>query len=163
MKEDKLTIELVPKSLWNKSIRSRILRKDWDKLRKRILEEFDNICGVCDSVIKPLHCHEEWKYDDENYIQKLNRLVSLCSLCHHVKHLGHTRSLSGKGLLDIDTVIEHFVKVNSCSEDHFYDAEDEAFDIWFDRSQHEWKVDFGEYDGFIAIVSGTVVGEKKKE
>jgi 5-methylcytosine-specific restriction endonuclease McrA len=33
-----------------------------------------------------LECHEEWKYDEENRIQRLSDLLALCTWCHQIKH-----------------------------------------------------------------------------
>lgn len=33
-----------------------------------------------------LECHEVWEYDEENSIQRLSKLLALCTPCHRVKH-----------------------------------------------------------------------------
>ena len=157
MEKDKLTIELVPKSSWGNNLRHFLPRHEWDSLRKSIYESYDNKCGICDSAVG-LHCHEEWEYDDVNKIQTLVRLVALCELCHHVKHLGHALILAQRSNFDFEKVILHFTKVNGCTRDHFWKVEDEAFDIWAERSVCDWTVCFGEYSSLVSSFVGVKKG-----
>jgi len=46
-------------------------------------------------------------------------------------------------------LIEHFCGVNNCTKRDFEEIQDKAFEIWENRSQYEWKQDFGKYGDFI--------------
>lgn len=96
-----------------------------------------------------MNLHEIWKYDDKKHIQKLEGFILLCRMCHHVKHIGMAGILASRGELDFHEVIEHFCKVNKCTEKEFKKHEAEVFKVWGERSQHQWKQDFGKYKEFI--------------
>jgi len=96
-----------------------------------------------------MNLHEIWEYDDQKHIQKLVGFILLCKMCHHVKHIGLAGILAGEGKLDYDDLIEHFCRVNGCTEEDFEEYRDKAFEIWENRSQREWKQDFGKYGSFI--------------
>lgn len=143
-----LKIELVPKTSWYSNLRSNISSSDWDKLRKQIYAQHQNVCGICGSQER-LNCHEIWEYDDKNHIQKLQGFTALCDMCHHVKHIGYAGILAQEGKLDFDKVIDHFTKVNNCDKSTFKLHYEEAFVQWNERSIHKWKVDLGEYKSIV--------------
>lgn len=120
---------------------------EWDKLRKRTYAEYGRHCGICDFKGK-LNCHEIWHYDDYQLIQRLKGFVALCDLCHHVKHIGFAGALAARGKLDYESVVKHFMNVNDCDRKTFEEHRQEAFGLWSQRSQHQWKVSFGEYERF---------------
>jgi hypothetical protein len=63
MNEDfKLTIELVPSSLWWMNPRKSMKRTQWDTLRKQIYQQYNNTCGICGAPGVRLSCHERWVY-----------------------------------------------------------------------------------------------------
>ena len=144
----KLTIELVPETSWYNNMRKAMSKSNWDKLRKEIYKKYNNVCGICHASGR-MSCHEIWKYDDEKHIQKLEGFISLCDSCHFVKHFGLAGILSMQGKLDLNKIIEHFMKVNGCDEEAFLKHKKESNKIWKERSKHNWEVDFGEYKELI--------------
>ena len=136
--QPRLTIELVPKTTWFSNVRSMVSRQDWDFLRRNSYKKANYLCEVCGGVGNhhPVECHEIWQYDDNKHIQKLLGLISLCPLCHEVKHIG-LANIRGR----IDTVKRHLAKVNAWTEQETNDYVAEQFDVWMDRSLYEWKVD----------------------
>lgn len=146
--ELKLTIELVPATSWYRNLRKFASREDWDKIRRKAYADHDYCCSICGTGGK-LHCHEVWEYDDEKHAQRLAGFISLCVMCHHVKHIGLAGILASRGQLDYEGVIRHFMKVNKCGRRIFFKHRDEAFDEWERRSQDEWIVDLGEFAGII--------------
>jgi len=143
-KELKLKIELVSKTSWYNNLRKYMDRKDWDRIRKQTYANYEHKCGICGNEGR-LNCHEIWEYDDKKHSQKLIGFIALCDLCHHVKHIGLAGILADEGKLDYDTVVQHFMKVNSCDKDTFVKHKREAFKQWRERSRHKWQVDLGEY------------------
>lgn len=141
----KLTIELVPSTSWWYNLWKVLPKTDWDVIRKRTYARYGHRCGICNAHSR-LNCHENWQYDDENHVQKLDGFIALCDLCHHVKHIGLAGILSNQGRLDYEKVIEHFRKVNNCSREDFLEHRRQAFKILASRSRHEWQIDFGEYE-----------------
>jgi len=148
-KELKLKIELVPSTSWYNNLRNKMGKRDWEQLRKKTYSSYGHQCGICDTREGRLNCHEIWEYDDKEHIQKLIGFIALCGLCHHVKHIGLAGILAGKGQLDYEKVIEHFMKVNSCDRHTFLKHRRQAFAQWRERSQHDWQVDLGEYRDMI--------------
>ena len=152
----KLTIELVPSTVWFSSIyqiykRNNQLNK-WRKIKKELFEKEGRKCWICGAENTRLETHEFWEYDDKNHIQKLVAIHHLCSMCHKIKHIGFwcytedgRRQLKKEGLSRED-LINHFCRVNNCSREDFEKQEMEAFKIWKERSKYGWKQDFGEYD-----------------
>jgi len=140
----KLIIELVPKTSWYDNMRKVLPKSEWDKLRRKTSAEYRHRCGICEAEGR-LNCHEIWWYDDNNYKQKLLGFIALCDLCHHVKHVGLAGILAIKGQLDIEKVVEHFMRVNECGRSTFEEHKKEAFIQWTERSKHNWSIDLGEY------------------
>ena len=140
----KLTIELVPSTAWTENLRKYLSKKDWDKIRKETYAKAGYRCEIC-GVEGRMNCHEIWEYDDKNHIQKLLGFIALCSMCHHVKHIGFAGILAREGKLDYEKVVEHFMAVNNCDRRTFEEHRKRAFLIWEERSKYEWKIDLGDF------------------
>lgn len=60
--------------------------KDWEEIRKLILERDNHKCRCCASTERQLHIHHstyEHLYDELNH---LDDLITLCSVCHRAIH-----------------------------------------------------------------------------
>jgi len=139
-----LKIELIPQPLFGQSLPNTVSRADWDRIRKDTYAQYNYKCGICKKDGR-LECHELWQYDDKNHIQKLTGTIALCNMCHHAKHLGFAQKIANEGKLDYDAVIDHYMKVNNCSEPDFYIHKQQAFDLHEKRSKHKWTIDWGKY------------------
>ena len=148
----KLQVELVPSSSWYDNLRKKMPKEKWDALRKQVYLDYSYRCDICEAKGK-LNCHELWEYDDKKHTQKLVGFIALCDMCHHVKHLGLASVLASRGELDYEKVIEHFMKVNNCSLETFYEQRDKAFAVWQERSKHQWRLDLGLYENAIEKLS----------
>jgi len=151
-KELRLTIELVPKTSWGANLRSLMSNAAWDKTRKQAYTQYGNKCGICRAKGR-LNCHEIWEYDDKRHIQKLACFIALCDLCHHVKHFGLANILAAEGKLNLEEVVEHFLKVNECDRGAFESHADQAAAKWRERSQYDWKVELGEFKVLLKVDS----------
>ncbi len=145
MKDLKLKIELVPKTAQYANFRNAVTKSVWEKIAKETKERQSNKCGICGTQGLRLYCHEVWEYDDSNFIYTLVGFISLCGYCHSVKHVGLTKIRAKQGLVDLEAVIGHFCKVNSCTKAEYHEHEKIAFLEYHARSQYEWKPGFGEY------------------
>ena len=135
-KEWKLTIELVPESCWYVTLRSVLKASDWDKIRRDAYARARGKCTVCGRYTKRLEAHETWSYNEELCLQKLEDVRALCHSCHEVKHIGRAQLL-GRGM----EAMEHFMKVNECSQADFHGALQEANE-WQRRTRNvEWTTD----------------------
>ena len=145
----KLEIELVPSTVWYSSLYRLLPREVWDRIRNEIITSNGRKCQICGETEGTMNLHEIWKYDDKSHIQRLEGFILLCKMCHHVKHIGLAGILASEGKLNYDDVIEHFCKVNNCSKKDFEKHEKDAFEVWHNRSKHQWKQDFGKYKEYI--------------
>lgn len=149
MDEYKLTIELVPKTAWYTNVRSNVSESEWDRLRKYCYEKANNVCEICGDTSKNqgknynLECHEIFEYDDNRKVQKLTRLIGLCNHCHTVKHPG-LANMQGR----INIVYSQLMKVNGINELQATEYLEDSFEIWKERSQHEWELDISYLDEY---------------
>ena len=107
----KLTAELVPQTVWYKSLAKLLPRSVWNNLRQEVIKLDGLKCQICGETKGVFNLHEIWRYDDVNHVQSLDGFVLLCTMCHHVKHIGLAGILADKGKLDYDKLSEHFCHV----------------------------------------------------
>jgi len=133
--EQRLTIELVPKTCWYNNVRSHVSKKEWDRIRFKTYEDADHVCEICygKGTNHPVECHEIWKYDDEKHIQTLRRFIALCPSCHEVKHIG-LASIKG----NLERAMLHLMKINKWSRVEADSYVDQVWEIWEERSNYEW-------------------------
>lgn len=151
----RLMIELVPSTVWFSSVyqlcRERNQLGKWKEIKKEIFDKEGKRCWICGDKNARLEAHEFWKYDEEDYVQKLVAIHHLCNMCHKIKHIGFWcytedgRQKLVKEGLNREDLIDHFCRVNCCSREEFDKHEKESFELWEKRSKHEWKQDFGIY------------------
>ena len=134
----KLTIELIPESSWYNNVRSHVSKEVWDKLRNEVYFNASYKCEICGGKGHkwPVECHEVWEYDDVNHVQKLVRLIALCPNCHTTKHPGLARIKGNE-----DVVQYQLMKVNHMTIEEAKEYISKAFEIWRERSKHNWTVD----------------------
>ena len=148
MKNFKLKIDLVPSTAWYSNLRSKISRSEWDKIRKQSYIDANHKCAICSADGK-LNCHEIWEYDDEKHIQLLKGFIALCDNCHMIKHIGFAGIQASKGLLDMDKLVEHFMKVNGCDRRSFEEHHKKCFEVWRERSKNKWKTNFSKWTSLV--------------
>lgn len=135
----KLSIELVPSTCWYSNVRSQVTRKKWNEIRFYCYAKASFKCEICGKTgprHHPLDCHEIWQYDDNNLTQTLVGFISLCPLCHGVKHYG--RSLSQGSAKKVQ---RHLSKINNWSDTKTLAYIDEIFKLWKVRSRYQWNLD----------------------
>ena len=133
----KLKFELVPDGCWYSNLRSILKPSAWDIIRRDAYKRADGKCMICGRWTKRLEAHEKWSYDEEKALQKLEDVVALCHNCHEVKHISRTQ-LVGRGM----EAMEHFIKVNRCTQMDFHAALQEANEEYFRRNRVEgWVTD----------------------
>ena len=136
MKSYKLTFEMVPEECWYSNLRSVLKPADWDIIRKDAYARAGGRCTICGRSAR-LEAHEKWSYDNEWALQKLEDVVALCRECHEVKHISRTQ-LMGRGM----DAMEHFMRVNQCSQMDFHDALQQTNEEYLQRNRVEgWVTD----------------------
>lgn len=135
-----LFVDLIPKTCWFVNVRSCVVSRDWDRLRKFVYERVDYKCECCGINTKlhniQLDAHERWCYDEETNTQKLIRLIALCHACHQATHFGLATAKGKK-----NEAFKHLQNVRSFTEDECNHHIDEAFKIWRDRCKYTWNLD----------------------
>ncbi len=139
-KKLKLTIELIPSSVWSQNLRSILKPKVWAGLRKEVCRKYNYRCVICGSKGK-LQAHEVWEYDDKDHIQRLKDVIAVCSKCHLVKHIGFAGILGTKKKIDYENLVKHFMKVNKCSHETFEKHLKEAIKKFEELSRYDWQID----------------------
>lgn len=133
----KLNFELVPDSCWYSNLRSILSPAQWDIVRREAYSRAGGRCMICGAPAKRLEAHEQWSYDEENHIQKLENVVAVCKSCHEVIHIGRTQLTGGE-----ERAVEHFMKVNGCTYAEYRKALGEANVAHRRRNLvSEWKLD----------------------
>ncbi len=147
---NKLTIELIPKTCWYSNVRSNVTTSVWDKLRKKSYSIANNKCQICNSTgleqgfKHKVECHEIWKFDDILKTQKLIDLISLCPLCHKVKHIGLAEINN-----EFNRCLNHLCLVNNISKQAGTKYIDDCFKIWSNRSKYNWTLDITFIDTYL--------------
>jgi hypothetical protein len=139
----KLTIELVPQSSWGNNLRSEanLSKAQWDKLRKASYKRAGYRCEICSGKGSkwPVECHEIWEYDDQKHIQTLKGLISLCPTCHKAKHIGRTLSVEPPAAQAL--VLNQLATLNQMTPVQLEEYLVHVFEVWGQRSQHQWTLD----------------------
>lgn len=141
MKVPKLTIELVPSTAWFGSLKKTLTKEEWNKVRYIVYEKAGKKCEICGGIGPkwPVECHEVWQYDESAKVQKFIRGIALCPYCHEVKHIGRARMMD-RG----EEALAHLAKVNGWTTKEAEKYTDKQFDVWRERSRHEWTLDLSE-------------------
>jgi 5-methylcytosine-specific restriction endonuclease McrA len=148
----RLTIELVPETCWFSNVRSSVSRQDWDKLRLHTYRQASYCCQICGGIgtQHPVECHEIWDYDDQNLVQTLKGLIALCPACHECKHMGLAQ-IRGRE----EPAKQHLAKVNNWTQAQTEIYVFDCFEIWYQRSQKEWKLDISYLEKFGVAIALT--------
>ena len=139
-----LTIELVPQNNWAFNLRSILNQEQWDTVRRASYKHSNYTCEICGNkaskyfpeIKHPVECHEIWEYIENEHIQRLGGIISLCHDCHRAKHIG-------KAEIDgvLDEICQHIADVNSWTLKEVNKYIQESFEIWNNRNRHNWKLE----------------------
>ena len=66
-----------------------------------------------------------------------------------IKHIGFAGIQASKGLLDMDKLIEHFMKINSINREEFDKHHEESFKVWRERSKNKWTIELAQWSNLI--------------
>lgn len=101
----------------------------------------DQRCEACGSApdrgqSQWLEAHERWEYDQVHRIQRLKRLVCLCTNCHQTTHYGFAK-VKGREA----EALAHLMAVNRWDRNTALRHVDAAFALWQERSRYDWTLD----------------------
>lgn len=140
----KLRIQLIPKKMYKKNVRTRIDEVQWRQISRLVRNNAEGICDYCGEFVgyHDLEAHEEWEYVKRKKngkilrIQRLKRIVAACKKCHAVAHLGRTFYEDG-----YDEAVDHFMQVNNCTYSEFKKHKAKMRAKYQKRSKHKWRLD----------------------
>jgi hypothetical protein len=145
--------------MWGKNVRAVVSATTWANLRwgygatinlrgrleidfpEEILEKRQEYpsylyCSICNDKRRGLELHEEWSFDDDKKVQRLEEFLAICPRCHLAKHIGHAQ-LTGK----FEEAMDHLALVNGLSKKEAMEVVSEALSKWSERSQHDYQLD----------------------
>lgn len=140
-----LFVDPVPSSSWFTNVRSAVDQRDWDRIRRMIYRRAHERCEACGAGRNPdgrrwLEAHERWTYlraqPSGRLVQRLVRLVCLCTMCHQATHFGHAQ-VTGQE----HEALAHLCHVNGWTERQAWAHVDAAAAKWQARSEHVWELD----------------------
>jgi hypothetical protein len=156
-----LFVDLVPSSCWFTNVRSCVVPADWERLRRMIITRAHRRCEVCGAEPYPeikvwLEAHERWTFDSGSRVQRLARLICLCTPCHTVTHYG-LATVRGRE----DEAFAHLVAVTGMTEAEARRHVDNAFQVWQRRSLITWSLDLSILtDAGVTLAPPPAAGER---
>jgi hypothetical protein len=145
----RLTIQLVPKTLFGRTLREALGKARWDKLRHKLIEANGARCEICENTER-LHGHEVWAYREANRAATaaLLKVQIICIDCHDIRHFARTTRLFQAGVIKTErygALRKHFRRVNECRQREFDEHFGRALRRWAKRSRKKWRIDWGEF------------------
>lgn len=137
-----IQVEMVPRYCQFSNIRSTVTTAQWNKIRLLSYTKANNQCEICfesgkDQGFKHnVECHEIWLYDDKKKIQYLTGLISLCPLCHFIKHIGRASAMGRQGIC-----FKHMAKVNGWNHKQIVEHMAESYALQKARADIRYKLD----------------------
>ncbi|HZZ50593.1 MAG TPA: DUF5710 domain-containing protein [Pseudonocardia sp.] len=139
-----LFVDLVPASCWFTNVRTCVLDRDWERLRRMITRRAGQRCEICERTEdresrRWLEAHERWFYDATDptaRVQTLRRLICLCSDCHRATHFGFAE-VTGHAA----EAFVHLTEVTGMTDAQAHEHIEQAVDRWEERSRHTWALD----------------------
>lgn len=127
-------VDLIPASSWFASLANMLVTSSWTALRDPVLA-WQGGCQEC-GARAGTEGHELWSYDAASGRQTLRGIRALCFQCHEMQHLGRA-NVNGR----FDQVFDRLCRMNRVLEHERAAYRAAIFDMWADRSDHEWELD----------------------
>ena len=123
------------------NMRSAVAVRDWYRIRQMVCRRADRRCEACgrqpdQTVSLLMEAHERFTYDHVAGVQKVRRLICLCSACHATTHFG-LANLRGKA----KAALGHLQLVTGMTRGQAEVHVAQAFEMWELRSRITWAVD----------------------
>ncbi len=136
-----LFVDMVPSTCWFTNVRSCVTPRDWERIRRMVTARAGQRCETCGAPEdrtrrRWLEVHERWTYDDKTRIQRLGRLICLCTDCHTATHYG-LAGIRGKA----GAARSHLQKVMGLSASDVSILIEVATETYYRRSSHAWELD----------------------
>ena len=113
----RLTVELIPRTLFFSNVRTLLPKKYWNIIRKDSYDKAENKCEICGDTGK-----------NQGYRHNVK--------CHQVKHFGRTSAIGKQA-----EAFKHMEKVNNWNHKECVDHLRVAMSEWMERSKYQWFID----------------------
>jgi hypothetical protein len=159
-----LFVDLVPRSCWFANARSCLPDREWRRIQKMVRARCGDRCEACDAARDAeahlwIEVHERWSYDELTGVQKLMRLVGLCSRCHLATHYGLAQ-IRGYA----EDARAQLVKVTGMSSAEVDAHLREGIRVWRQRNRREWALDLSILtDADVEILSPEAAKAKREK
>lgn len=145
-----LFVDLIPRGAWFTNVRTCVVPSDWGRIRHMVYARAENRCEACGRrpARKPgdwIEAHERWRYlassapDKDgrtHFVQRLTRLIALCTRCHQVTHFGRAE-VTGRR----DQALAHLMRVTGMDREAAEAHVQVAFEVWTELSRRTWELD----------------------
>lgn len=154
-----LFVDLIPSSSWFTNVRFAVDPRGWERLRQMVYRRAGYRCEACTcrrdtAAGLYMEAHERFSYDLATGVQKLRRLVCLCTACHGTTHFGLAQ-ITGEE----EAAMGHLQFVTGMSFRQACQHVAEAFDLWDVRSGVQWQLDLSVVSAAgITLAEGGPVG-----
>ena len=133
----KLWANLIPLPSFKANLWHIFSKKEWNTIRSAVYRRDENKCTICKRDNIQLNAHEDWIYDYKEGLQKLNKIISLCDLCHNNIHLGYPGSVDDESR---EKIRQHWCKINDKNEEDFKKYIINVFVLWNLKNKIQWKI-----------------------
>jgi hypothetical protein len=133
---NKLVFDLIPFTAWKVNVRSEVPSLVWKAIGSFVHRRASGKCEICGEKCRRLECHERFSFDIENGIQKLERLIGLCSMCHATTHIGLAQKQGRE-----EEMKQHYRRVMWCSEAKYIEERNKAIELVVKRTNVPWELD----------------------
>lgn len=145
----RLAMLFVPHSCRNINLHRKLAAAQWRRLSKETCLRANGRCEICGCPYPRLDCHEAWDYDDFRHVQRLDRLMAVCFLCHRAIHFNTSYLWTETAW---NNVVNHFKAVNQVDGATMFKHQEAA--EWLYNKRYEtgcvWTVDFGDWAELVA-------------
>lgn len=156
-----LFVDLVPATCWFTNVRSCVSPGDWERLRRMITRRAGMRCEICGATEDKqtrrwLEAHERWVFDSDRGVQRLARLICLCTDCHTVTHFGLAQVRGREAAAYV-----HLMAVTGMSQAEAHAHVRDAFALWEARSERTWELDLSMLtDAGVAVRRPPAAGQR---
>lgn len=145
----RLAMSFVPHSCRNINLHRKLAAAHWRRLSRDAYIRANGQCEICGEAYPRLDCHEAWGYDDFRHIQRLDRLMAICFLCHRAIHFNTSYLWTETAWCN---VVNHFKAVNQIDGATMSKHQEAAEWLYNMRGETGkiWTVDFGDWAKLVA-------------
>lgn len=117
-----LKVALIPMHCWCKNLRDYLPARQWNKIQYKKKTAAKNTCEICGAKSDSLEIQESWIFDEDNHIQMLSGIKSVCPNCRLVAHFKYAKAQGRE-----EEALRWYMKVNKTTEEISKNEINDAF------------------------------------